>query len=305
VCLTVKHRLNKMKEFDLIIKKQSGEDESQFGYDVKGVIYDFYYKRPIFDRYVEELKAIKLTGKNATAFDAYNDGKGGELSDKYCRKRKKYIPAKMASVASSSRFCVEAILKGDKDELAKVFGLSGVLSIDAEHETRFQKGGLAPQLDAYLADENQEIFIETKCHEIFYSHDLSFRKSYATLFSRYNPDFQSPKINQKGNFTLDRNLLGLAKNSTLVFDARQALAHLLGIRKQHVKKATVVFLFFKPCENQIYQILEEQTHAFISSTFVRNIIGNEIDVIFAYEASPKMVGLNLNNYQVFNRLNRN
>jgi hypothetical protein len=289
------------REFDLLVRRQSQESASSFGYPIGDVIYDVYYTKELFQSYAEGLKGIRLDGNHPNAFLAYKDGKGGEL-DETPGQGGGLVPPKMASVASSSRFCVEAILKAGRAEISKVFGLSEGFFLDAEHAVPFQRGGIPPQLDAYLADGDHEVFVESKCHEIFDAHSLAFRESYGRSFSMYDPDFILPPVDAKGEFRLSSALLGIEEGVTLRFDAKQAISHLLGVRKQHRKKALLLFLFFRPCDCQAYAELERQIEAFAKSPFVNGIVSGKFDVAFAYEASPKMAGLSESNYHVFCRI---
>ena len=287
------------KTFDQLIKTQAEKDAKDFGYPLNGKLYQSYFTKEVFKAYKEELKTIPLNGKHQNAYEAYEDGKGGELKEKYDSKYKCFLPPKMASVASSSRFVVESILKGERASLSKLFGLKADYRLQAEYPLPFQSGGLSPQLDAYLADGNKEIFIEAKCHEIFAAHTLYFRNSYARHFEEYVKGFKRPPLNKEGEFKLSKTLLGFKEKETIRFDAKQAIAHLLGVRKREGKNSTLLFLFFKPCEDEIYQTLESQIRRFISSDFVQQLISNRFLVLFAYEEDKKMEGLTFANYRLF------
>ena len=52
----------------------------------------------------------------------------------------------------------------------------------------------------------------------------------------YDPDFILPPVDAKGEFRLSSALLGIEEGVTLRFDAKQAISHLLGVRKHHLKK---------------------------------------------------------------------
>lgn len=88
-----------------------------FGYKVGDMVYNNYYTLEEFEKYKSSLKNIKLDGKSKTVFGAYNDGKVGELVEKYIKKSSKVVPPKMASVASSSRFTIESILKAPSENI--------------------------------------------------------------------------------------------------------------------------------------------------------------------------------------------
>ncbi|MCI2068569.1 MAG: hypothetical protein LKJ88_03225 [Bacilli bacterium] len=287
------------KTFDQQIKNQAEKDLQDFGYSLNGKLYTLYFTKEVFNSYKEELKKIPLNGKHQNAYEAYEDGEGGELTEKYDSKYKCLLPPKMASVASSSRFIVEAILKAERSSLSKLFGLKADYRLQAEYPLPFQRGGISPQLDAYLTDGSKEIFIEAKCHEIFTSYSLNFRLSYARHFEEYVKDFKRPPLNKEGEFQLPKTLLGFKEEEKIRFDAKQAIAHLLGVRKREGKDSTLLFLFYKPCEDEIYKTLESQIHSFITSSFIQQLISSHLKVLFAYEEAQKMEGLTESNYRLF------
>jgi len=294
-----------LNEFDCLIKKQLNQPESLFGYKVGDRVYKNYYTLEEFEKYKSSLKNIKLDGKSKTVFEAYIDGKGGELIEKYIKKSSKVVPPKMASVASSSRFTIESILKAPSENIHDVFDLNINYKKDAEIGFPFQRGGRAPQLDAYLYDEIKEIYIEAKCHEIFGSHRLKMSKSYTLHFEKMVPNYSAPNLSDNEDLDLDVSLLGYDSSELLRFDAKQALAHILGVKKNRKLDTKLVFLFFKPCDDPIFEIIKNQTFSFINSKFVQAIINNEFEVEFAFLKSESMVPLDINNYKPFIKFKNN
>ena len=148
-------------------------------------------------------------------YNQYNRGKGSEL------KEKRNMPPKMASVASSSRFCYLALRDGYKQ-------FNNSEDIIFEHSCRIKGVNTTANLDAYIPKAN--IYFEVKCHEIFSQHSIYLKKSYWNLlYGQELCDF------------------GIAKTK-IRFDIKQFLCHLWGIASQKDKDIPVklVYLFFKP-----------------------------------------------------------
>lgn len=93
-------------EFDYLIKKNLldmlGNDF--FCYEIAGRTYDVYYNREAYKKFIAEMQSAKYN----KFYNQYNRGKGSELIGTDNR------PPKMASVASSSRFCYLALRDGCK-----------------------------------------------------------------------------------------------------------------------------------------------------------------------------------------------
>lgn len=162
----------KKEEFDNIIKeniaKTIGNDH--FGYTIleTSKTYNNYYNKQSFFKFIEDMKSSHYH----KAFCAYCDGKGSELIEHMGRYGK--LPPKMASVASSSRFCFLALKDGAS-------AINGTGEVKFEYECKIEGiTGIAPQLDAYVQNEN--IFIEAKCHEIFDTHHIIMKTSIGISF---------------------------------------------------------------------------------------------------------------------------
>ncbi|MDD6033657.1 MAG: hypothetical protein PUC47_09290 [Oscillospiraceae bacterium] len=223
------------EEFDGLIKKNlvAVLGDACFGY-VLAKKYPNYFSREAFAIFIDEMKS----GYHR-AFCSYDAGKGSELKEQTGRYGK--TPPKMASVASSSRFCYLALRDGAD-------GLGGSGEVEFEHECRI-KGidGIAPQLDAFIP--NESIYVEVKCHEIFDAHHVVMKIKYWDLLFGVDNAFGLPNLPkvQDETFTIGHETFNLSKASTM-FDIKQFLCHLLGIasRKEADKPAKLVYLFFKP-----------------------------------------------------------
>jgi len=98
---------------------------------------------------------------------------------------------------------------------------------------------------------------------------------------------------------LDKSLFGYKQNEILRFDAKQAISHILGVKKKRLLKTKLIFLFFKPCNDGIYNGLINQIHRFILSPFIQTIVNEEFDLEFAFQQSIKMEFLSIENYKPF------
>lgn len=230
----------KKVDFDEIIKQNvievSGCDV--LGYkllETRSEPYGSYYSNDEFEHFLEEMNSPPYI----EIFRAYKEGKGGELYEKNGRYGK--MPPKMASVASSSRFCYLALRDG-----AQALGCSGRVLFEQECEMDNIKGN-APQLDAYIPNEN--IYVEAKCHEIFDSHRVKMKGQYWKLiYGEGNSfGFEVREKTSERQFEIPLSVFGIEGNSSM-FDIKQFLCHLLGIKTQNKAKesATLVYLFFKP-----------------------------------------------------------
>lgn len=239
------------EEFDNILRKnltaQTGQNS--FGYKVswKKDAYINYYKKNEFEKFLLEMQSPKYQ----SIFERYKNGEGSELKE-YKRGGREY-PPKMASVASSSRFCYLALRDGAE-------GLGGSGSVDFEHGCPIKGiAGTAPQLDAYIPNEN--IYVEAKCHEIFDQHKITMKKAYWNLIYGPGNEFGFPareKTNEE-TFEIPLSSFGFeAEKQSSMFDIKQFICHLLGIAAQEKGDvpASLVYLFFKPKVQQSDEVAE-------------------------------------------------
>ena len=239
-------------QFDEIIKQNlidSGISEQTFTYAIKGRTYPDYYTECEFKKFVSEMKInytnhyIKFKGNDNAKEN--KGGAGGELEIK--KGRYGLMPPKMASVASSSRFCYIALRDGVDCLCEKNTGMKN--QVEFEKECRIFDDGLhAPQLDAYIPNEEYNVYIEAKCHEIFDSHKAEFKNKYRPCFDSNDISYEQALVSDDGEtFELSLDLFGIADKKTIRFDIKQFVCHLLGIAKQNKgAKSKLVYLFFKP-----------------------------------------------------------
>lgn len=267
-----KDKLTPKEKFDTAIRNNIVDDLLTYIIEEAGSVrkYPNYYNQTAFADFVDDMEETypnhynKFKGKKNSSSNA--GGKGGELDAQNNR------PPKMASVASSSRFCYIALRDGmETDILGKKFTSA---EIEFEYECRIFAKGTAPQLDAYIKDEVCDIFVEAKCHEIFDSHKVVFSSTYWDYFKKDkmlrdlidNPDKPSK------SFVVPLNKFRINKVFSR-FDVKQFVCHLLGIKEhQNGKKARLIYMFFKPMTN------DEKTAALIESVF--KDLKEEIEAIF-------------------------
>lgn len=293
----------KKETFDNIIRDniitKTGKD--CFGYVVSDTSkrYNIYYDNQSFFEFVKNMKSSKYR----KAFDSYDCGKGSELKEHIGRYGK--LPPKMASVASSSRFCFLALKDG-----ANAFGGTG--EVVFEHECRINGiSGIAPQLDAYIPNEN--IFIEVKCHEIFDSHRIVMKRKYWDLI--YGADnkfglYTSDKLPGE-TFEIPLSVFGINKSSSM-FDLKQFLCHLLGIESQAGDSKMLAYLFFKPKSTKsdeqkeideiFYTLKGEITAIFQSEPVRRFCTSNNIKLWAVAEQSRIMEPLTAANMETICKL---
>lgn len=219
----------KKAEFDNIIKENLIKKIGQAAF--RNDAYGCYYSDEEFKRFVDEMKSSPYD----EIYRSYYCGDGGELVS-HGKK-----PPKMASVASSSRFCYLALRDGAQ-------GLGGDENVKFEYECRIKGiSGTAPQLDAYIPNSN--IYVEAKCHEIFDLHRVEMSKQYWKYLRSEENDFGFAAEEEK-EVIIELSEFGLAKERSM-FDVKQFICHLLGIqsKKTDEEPATLVYLFFKPIAN--------------------------------------------------------
>lgn len=269
--------------------------------------YPTYYNKLAFDTFVEEMRIcypqhyIKYNG-NANATQN-KGGAGGELIEKPGRYG--LTPPKMASVASSSRFCYLALRNGT-DALVENKFISGN-SVEFEKECKIFSTGTAPQLDAFIPDAECNIYIEAKCHEIFDSHKVVLKNKYWEYLENDAVLCNALKDIEKENedFTLPLSLFGLEHSSSR-FDIKQLICHLLGIKEQNQgKKAKLIYMFFEPIADntedadltyKVFEELESEIMLIFESGIIKDFCNaNNIELEAIKEKSRIMEPLSTNN----------
>ena len=266
------------KEFDAIIKENlitSGVPEEYFGYRTDNDrIYNEYYAEAEFEKFVAEMKSNypehykKYYGDDNAAEN--KGGMGGELISK--RGRWGMMPPKMASVASSSRFCYLALRDGANALLDKMVSKDNV---EFEKECRiFADGPTAPQLDAYIKDSVCDCYVEVKCHEIFDHHKIELKNKYWDVLQNDKAlcRLLNTTTKNEDSFIISKTVFGLTEEQ-ICFDVKQFLCHLLGIARQSQgKQSKLIYLFFKPTSADV------ETASRIDEVFEK--LKREIDAIF-------------------------
>lgn len=126
-------------KFDYFIKKNLVDvfGNDCFGYEIEDKSYDIYYNKEAYNKFISKMQ----NGKYNKFYNQYNHGKGSEL------KEKRNMPPKMASVASSSRFCYLALRDGYKQ-------FNNSEDIIFEHSCRIKGINATANLDAYIPKAN-------------------------------------------------------------------------------------------------------------------------------------------------------
>ena len=254
----------KKQDFDNILK-QNVINSNGIDFFGCGNNYPFYYNDHIFDAFKNQM----MTEYN-NHFRSYSKGKGNELQKNGNK------PAKMAQVASSSRFCYLALRNIPDIEFEHACPIIGIT-------------GTPPQMDAYMKDNT---FIEVKCHEMFDKHQIMLSKQYFNYIFGENNDFglefiPKEKMSDFGikennsKFEIPFDIMNIRQPE--MFDFKQLLCHLLGIKshKKPNESATFVYLFFKPKTSTEVQQKE------IDSVFEK--LANEIQEIFNSNPIQKFI----------------
>ncbi|MBQ5990532.1 MAG: hypothetical protein IJL67_13690 [Oscillospiraceae bacterium] len=302
------------EEFDLIIKTLIDKDEL-FGYKHgSGKFYPMYYSNDVFDKFVKD-----MSEKNPKAYDSYKSGAGKELDPGM-------YPPKMASVASSSRFCYLAL--SEEVDIGVVDG-SSIVNIkghpEFEYECVINEGFFHhPQLDAFIPESN--CYFEVKCHEIFDHHKVELKKQYwKYVYGDKNAFGYKPKEDyhpDSETFELPLFDFGLFKDYSM-FDIKQLICHLLGIAKQPGENKKLVYLFFLPdildkykrggsqlkkdmvlrcnyyLERVKLELADEISHIFSSKPILTFCEKNDIKLYAIAQKSSVMEPLKPGNYDIF------
>ena len=283
--------MNKQRFDSFIRKNLTADGRTDFGYALSK-IYENYDSRQAFSRFLQEMRA-----NYPDAFLAYSRGKGSELREQAGRYGK--TPPKMASLASSSRFCYLAL----RDGASALGGGRAVF----EHERRIDGvDGIAPQMDAFVPED--EIYVEVKCHEIFDAHHAVLKRKYWEKIYGVENAFGFPirELPSGETFEIPLSVFGISKRTTR-FDIKQFLCHLMGIasRPNRQKTARLVYLFFKPrmdCPRemeeiqQVFDELREEIRCIFRSDPIRRFLtANQIQLEAVAEYTQTMGPLRQDN----------
>ena len=306
-------------EFDEILYDLYAKNESyNFSYSDR---YKCYFKQEVLTEY--------KTMMSESGLKAYGAGAGQELEPHVREGSTEMEPPKMLSVASSSRFCYLLF----KDFIPESFGEAPSCDnqsvIAYEKTLRVVSGGKAvlgkpPHMDAYFNGDDYELFFECKCHEFFDSHAVTLSKAYESELARFSPSliddrYKSPLIGKDGNQITDKKgnplyeyaispvefgIDPLPKNVNLLFDVKQLITHLMGIKSHQVraktrdvKRAKLIYLYFIPHEArnaqthpEIAQLVDElliQAQTIFHSQPISNYLAaNQIELqMYLYQPS--------------------
>ena len=252
------------QQFDNIIREnlEAYCDKNDFGYEVtkNGPTYSNYYRSNVFEKFKKEMQQPQYQH----FYESYWVGSGSELKER--KGRYGIMPPKMASVASSSRFCYLALRDLNETlggiEVEKGCPIPGI-------------PGTAPQLDAYISQKNT--YLEVKCHEIFDAHSITLKSAYwDKLYGKGNNfGFAEVPPTDSDRFSILPSVFGIQKTTTM-FDIKQLLCHLLGIAANNSKPAELVYLFFMPESAQyqselrsLFTELADEISAIFNSTPIR------------------------------------
>ena len=139
-----KASIDKATALDFAIR--DGQEELDYGYEISGKSpYNNYLSNDDWKRFIDSMSPLHLA--------QYNDADGGELKEKSGRWG--INPPKMASFGSSSRLIYECSKS-----------IPG-FSFEKQLPTRV---GHTANLDGYLCQPEEDVFVEAKCREIYSSH---------------------------------------------------------------------------------------------------------------------------------------
>ncbi|MBO7300506.1 MAG: hypothetical protein J6U53_03755 [Tidjanibacter sp.] len=207
------------------------KDGHKYGYVVKkGKCYDRYMNNDSWRAFLKNMAKQYIRH-----YDSYKDGSGGEI------KEGRY-PPKMACYGSSSRF-IYLLLRDVAD-----------VKFECPWETKV--GGTA-YLDAYIARENCEIFIEAKCREIYGSKNKSVKRAYMPVYDAIAKSVGDIYTNE-GDIKGDKNRFKCEfkyKCSPIEhLDFKQLICHFLAISANYLtnddakNKIRFIYLIYNPSE---------------------------------------------------------
>ena len=273
--------------FDNIIRenveKEARErgEEVQLGYIINGKPYDDYYSKTAFDAFLYDMEH-----NYEPLYKRIKECSGSETLEKDNN------PPKMASVASSSRFCYLALRDGFKE-----LGINNV-TVEEKCSIKDMRGNVNANLDAYCQENNT--YIEAKCHEIFDTHTDKMSGQYRKhLKSEFHIDVD---VEDESEVALDFKDFGVEKENPR-FDIKQLLCHLLGIKNVKGKEpATLMYLFFKPiAEKEQDNDLIDEVFAELEAEMER-IFNSKPIKTFAEENNIKLMAV-IENEKVMKSLN--
>jgi hypothetical protein len=222
-------QIDKVKALDFAIRDALNEPSCGYTIHGKEAPYYNYMSNEAWEEF-----------KNDMSYEhkqQYKDGHGGELNEK------DGTPPKMASFGSSSRL----IYLLSKD----------VAGFSFEEKLSTKVGGPA-NLDGYLKTEEQDIYVEAKCREIYgsyanqkiskvYKDVYDFIREKNGLFGYRDTEIEGDNGHFKCTFTWD-------DKEIIHFDLKQLICHFLGICANILEKEAnpdvkFIYLIFNPNED--------------------------------------------------------
>ncbi|MBR5282777.1 MAG: hypothetical protein IKU22_08385 [Alistipes sp.] len=200
---------------------------TEYGYKIEErVPYYNYMSKNTWEKFLQDMSPLHQA--------QFRDADGGEL-DEY-KKRGKTVPPKMASYGSSSRF---------------LYGLSErIPGFHFEKLLPTRVGGTA-NLDGYLIRNNQDIFIEAKCREIYSANKNKISSVYFKLYK-----YIAGKTRTTRKFEYDEKLNIFTIDGKVVkhCDIKQLICHFLAICANILENGAnrnvkFIYLIFNPNKN--------------------------------------------------------
>ena len=220
---------------DCAIRK-SERKEGGYTMEKSGITYYNYMKIAEWNKYLENMSPTHKT--------QYNCGGGGELyPGKY--------PPKMASFGSSSRFIYEL----SKD-------ISG---FKFEEKLDTKVGGVA-NLDGFIKNEDEYIYIEAKRREIYgASHaNEKIKVVYEDVYKKIRDAVKDFNFEMSGEEDDEgyKKCTFTIKDEVKYFDLKQLICHFLGITydiaKHNIKNAKVKFIYLIYNPNEVEKEIDEK-----------------------------------------------
>lgn len=243
--------------FDLALKQSLGGDRSD-GYRTRdGEKKYAYFTNAQWEEFLGSMKR-----EHPVAFRQFTKGDGGELDEWRNETNGKWMPPKMASYASSSRFIFEA-----SKSLGEAFTFECKLPIAFDGYKEEAKASL----DGYIP--SGRIFVEAKCHEFYPEADTEYKRAYR--------EFYDYLVGKTGGLFGYRLVLGTVRGRETdcvrfnwngeeldSLDLKQLLCHMLGIAKKALledcgRKSTLIYLVYRPGKDVLDLVPDEGTRSTI------------------------------------------
>ena len=224
-----KTSIDKATALDFAIR--DGQQTFESGYEINGKpLYNNYLSNDDWKRFIDSMSPLH--------FAQYNDADGGELIEK--KGRWGLNPPKMASFGSSSRLIYEC------SKSIPGFCFEKQLPTEVGHTAN---------LDGYICRQEEDVFIEAKCREIYSSHlnqkiSVVYKEVYDYIKSVNSGfSYEDTPIGDEPDYMACSFLMNDKYISH--FDVKQLICHFLGICANILKNnantnVRFVYLIFNP-----------------------------------------------------------